>query len=400
MFLHCRRAPRRERLISMCLFVFSFLAVSVFGQTPADQTPPAAGSAVPPDKPWYEDISFNGLVSTSVVANLNTPASRTNQFRVFDADDRTFKLDVFELDIQRAISSRGQVGFRADLTFGSSVSKVTAAAGLFRDDEGQAGDFDIHQAFASYIAPVRRGLRFDAGKFVTHIGYEVIEGYEGFNDNHSRSLLFGYAEPVSHTGLRLSYPISDKVSGQFYLVNGWDNAKDNNRGKSLGAQLAVTPAPRIAVTANYLGGPEQEDNGDNRRHLFDLVAVLKATPAVTLTANCDYGREAQVALAETAGGGTTDVTWQGVAGYVRIALSPRAALIIRGEWFNDPQGARTALVQHLTESTVTPEFRIHPNFILRGDLRRDHSNRKVFEKDDGTFAATQVTLSVNGLLVF
>lgn len=399
MFIPYHRAPRRGLFILAWLFVFC-LAVSVFGQTPPGASPPAAGSAAPPDKPWYQDLSFNGLVSTSFVVNANTPASRTNQLRVFDADDRSFKLDILELVVQRAIASPNQVGFRADLTFGSSVSKVTAAAGLFRDDQGKAGDFDIHQAFGSYIAPVGKGLRFDAGKFVTHVGYEVIEGYDGFNDNHSRSLLFGYAEPFTHTGLRLSYSFSDKVSGQFHLVNGWDNAKDNNRGKSFGAQLAVTPSPRLAITANYLGGPEQTDNDDNLRHIIDLVATVKATPAITLTANYDYGRETQVALADTAGGGVKNVTWQGIAGYIRLAVPPRTAFIVRGEWFDDAQGARTGVVQRLSEFTLTPEFRLHPKFIVRGDLRRDDSNRSVFEKNDGAFTSSQVTVSVNGLFVF
>ena len=70
------------------------------------------------------------------------------------------------------------------------------------------------------------------------------------------------------------------------------------------------------------------------------------------------------------------------------------------EWFDDPQGARTGWVQSLTEVTLTPEFRPHPKFIIRGDLRRDHSTRPVFELSDGTFGASQVTLSVNGLFVF
>ncbi|MGZ8771713.1 MAG: outer membrane beta-barrel protein [Aeromicrobium sp.] len=398
MFIHRRRAPRRERLILTYIFVFSCRAVSAFGQPPADPTPPASSPV--PDKPWYQDLSFNGLLSTSLVVNLNTPTSRTNQFRVFDADDRSFTLDVLELVVQRATSSPGQFGFRADFEVGSSVPKLTAAAGLFRDDQGQAGDFDIQQALVSYIAPLGRGLRFDGGKFVTHMGYEVVEGYDGFNDNHSRSFLFGYAEPVTHTGLRLSYAFSDTVSGQFHLVNGWDNAKDNNRGKSFGGQLAITPTPRIAVTVNYMGGPEQADNSNNLRHLFDLIATVKAAAAVTLAANYDYGREAQVALADTAGGGVRDVTWQGIAGYVRTALSPRMALIIRGECFDDPQGARTAVAQRLTEFTMTAELRVNPKFILRGDLRGDRSNHTVFEKSDGTFTASQVTVSLNGVVGF
>ena len=56
--------------------------------------------------------------------------------------------------------------------------------------------------------------------------------------------------------------------------------------------------------------------------------------------NYDYGRETQVAMAETAGGGVRDASWQGIAGYGRYAFSDRA-LTLRGEWFDDPQGART-----------------------------------------------------------
>jgi hypothetical protein len=283
MSIRRHHAPRRGYLIVPWLFVL-LLAGPLLAQTPPDPTPPPTGSPVPHDKPWYQELSLNGFVSSSVVVNVNAPASRTNQYRVFDVDDRSFTLDVVELVVQRAVSSPERIGFRVDVTFGSSVSKVTAAAGLFRDEEGKAGDFDVHQAYLSYIAPVGKGLRFDAGKFITHIGYEVIDGYDGYNDNHSRSLLFGYAEPVTHTGLRLTYPFSDKVSGQFYLVNGWDNARDNNRGKSFGGQLALSPSPQVSITANYLGGPEQADNDVDLRHLLDVVAIFKPTPVVTLTA--------------------------------------------------------------------------------------------------------------------
>jgi len=54
----------------------------------------------------------------------------------------------------------------------------------------------------SWNAPVGRGLRFDFGEHVTHMGYEVTEGYDGWNDNYSRSFLFGYTIPFTHTGLK------------------------------------------------------------------------------------------------------------------------------------------------------------------------------------------------------
>ncbi len=364
---------------------------------PAGQSPPPAA---PPSAPWYQTISFNGLVSTSYVADLNAPASRTIPFRVFDSDDRSIELDVVEFVVQRPVSKPGDVGFRADLTFGTLEPRVTAALGLFRDASGHAGDFDLRQVFVSYVVPAARGIKIDAGKFVTHVGYEVSDGYDGFNDNHSRGLLFGYAEPFTHTGLRVSYPFSDRVSAQLLVVNGWDNARDNNSGKSIGAQVALTPSPRVSLTANYLGGPEQANNNSNLRHLFDAVAIFKATPALTLTANYDYGREAAVTLPVTAGGGVRDSTWEGLAGYARYALSRRTAITLRGEWFDDPEGARTGYVQTLKEMTLTPEFRPHPMLIVRGDLRCDWSDRAVFELSDGTFGLSQVTASVNALFVF
>lgn len=373
-------------------------------QPVAAQAPPAAAqappAAPPPALPWYQQITFGGMVSTSWEHNFNSPASRTNQFRIFDTDSGSFNLDVADLVVERTISDPGQVGFRVEVLVGGLVPKVTAAAGLFRDAQGKAGDLDVLQAYLGYIAPIGRGLRIDVGKFATHVGYEIVEGRDGYNDNHTHSFLFGYAEPITHTGVRFSYPLSEQVSAKLLVVNGWDDVRDNNSGKSVGAQLALTPSPRLSVYANYIGGPEQPDNNSDLRHAFDLVAIAKAGPSLTLSLNGDYGRESRVPLAATAGGGVRDATWGGVAGYARYAFSERFALVVRGEWFDDPQGARTGYAQTLNEITLTPEYRPHPHLVVRGDLRRDQSNRAVFELSDGAFGTTQVTVSVNALVVF
>src|SRR5215510_5232066 len=142
----------------------------------AQEAPTAAGHAAP----WWEQITLDGFVSTTYSYNFNRPADRINRFRVFDFDDNTFKIDVAELVVQKAVSGVGEAGFRIDLEAGGSIPRVSSATGLFRDSS-EAEDFDLQQAFVSYVAPVGRGLRFDFGKFVTHHGYEVIEGYDGYN---------------------------------------------------------------------------------------------------------------------------------------------------------------------------------------------------------------------------
>ena len=219
-----------------------------FGPSPlcfAQSAPDAKDAPAPP-------IQINAFASAGYTYNFNHPDSGTNAYRVYDADDRTAELSVVELVVQKAAVKAWDFGFRADMVAGRSIPKVEAASGLFRDpDTGKAHDYDLQQAFASLVLPVGSGLKLDAGKFITSLGYEVIESYDGYNDNASRSFLFGYAILFTHTGLRAGYSFSDRLSGQLLLVEGWDNDRDNNSTPSEGAQLAWTPNPSIslAVTA-------------------------------------------------------------------------------------------------------------------------------------------------------
>jgi len=353
----------------------------------------AAVAQQTPDAPWYQQIALNGFLSSTYSFNFNRPASGTNQFRVFDFDDNTFKVDVIELAVQIPVAKAGDAGFRVDAEAGQSIPKVSAAYGLFRDDSGKAQDFDLKQVFASYIAPIGRGLRLDVGKFVTPSGYEVIEGYDGFNDNVTRSFLFGYAIPFTHTGLRATYPFSDQLSAMLMVVNGWDNARDNNRAKSIGAQLTYTPTSTLSLTLNGMTGPEQTGNDTNNRTLLDLVAVWHPIDRVTLGLNVDRGAEAgAVAAGKTA-------TWKGAALYAKAQLSGTFSLALRGERFDDPDGARTGVAQRLSEITLTPEVHAGKHLIVRGDLRIDHSDRSVFEKESGV-TEHQVTVGMNFIYLF
>jgi hypothetical protein len=66
--------------------------------------------------------------------------------------------------------------------------------------------------YLSYIAPLGKGLRFDAGKFATHMGSEVIGGYDGYNDEFSRGFIFGFGVPFTHTGVKATYAFTSKIS--------------------------------------------------------------------------------------------------------------------------------------------------------------------------------------------
>jgi hypothetical protein len=355
----------------------------------------AAPDSAAVERPWYEELTLNGFVTSSYGYNFGRPPSRTNTYRVFDFDDNAFKVDGIELVAQTVARKPREAGFRIDVVMGGSIPRVSAARGLFRDETGFAQDVDLQQAFATYVVPLGSGLQVNAGKFVTHLGAEVIDGYDGWNDNATRSFLFGYAIPFTHTGVRATYAFGPRVSAMAMVVNGWDNATDNNRAKSMGAQLALTPVAPFTLFLNGIVGAERDDSEQAQRWVGDLVAVFKAGPHWTLTVNADLGQEAGlVGPAQS-----NPAQWSGAAAYVRWQAGARSALTVRAETFDDRDGVRTGQEQTLSEITLTPELRVTPRFVLRADLRRDLSNHAVFGSDSGA-RDTRTTLLVNVLAAF
>ena len=357
---------------------------------PADTAASATKAAAALPK-WFDDLAVNAFVSTAYEYNGNRPTSGASSYRVFDFNDNSFNLDVAELVVQIAASKPNDAGFRVDFDAGNSIPQIT------KTQDQTAAEFDLQQAFASYIAPLGSGLRFDVGKFVTHLGYEVIEGYDGYNDNYSRSILFGYAIPFTHTGVKASYAFSSKVAGMVEVVNGWDLLRDNNHSKSVGAQLSLTPIAPLSVLLNWIGGPELANNNHSNRNVFDLVAILKPTNTLTLGLNGDYGKENGTSLVNPG----SDATWKGIAGYATLALTNKFSVALRGETFHDEDGVRlgTGTRATLSEGTFTPAYKFTDHVILRGEVRYDKANQSILNKR-GTLADKQTTLGANVIFVY
>lgn len=364
-----------------------------------------------------DGVELHAFASSSYTFNFNQPTQRppngaTNVNRIFDTDHNSFKFDVGELVILKDTPKPGDVGFRTDLTYGFSVPEVTKSAPGVTDSTGARladEDFDVQQAYVSYNAPIGSGLQLDLGKFITHIGAEVIEGYDGFNSNFSRSFLFGLAIPFTHTGLRAGYTINDMISVMGMVANGGDNTVDSNDGKTLGAQIAITPTDSVSLLLNWAGGQETALS-NNTTHYFDVVLDVALTNSTSAQLNFDYGITANGAAA----GG--DAEWWGVAGIVRHDYNKWFSINLRGEFFNDLDGARSFFAgnivaagttpagqgQELWEITVTPEVRVNQNMVVRMEYRHDESSRTeaFFDSGAGKTQSTQDTIALNALFYF
>jgi hypothetical protein len=336
-----------------------------------------------------QPVTLALFASMTYTENFNHPPDGTNQLRAYDTRAGELSLDVVEAVVQRKVAAAGDVGFRFDAIAGEALPPVTAASGLFRDPvTGEAENFDLLQAYVSYLAPVGRGLRLDLGKFTGLLTYEVIEGPDGWNDAVSHSFIF-YSTPQTHTGLRATLPFSDTVTGVLYLANGSDVVQDNNHAATAGLQLGVAaPGSPLSLTVNYLAGPEQPDDNTDLRQQANVVAKWAVSPKLTLGADLLAGRE------ERSAAGLAAATWNGAAIYLRTDLTPTFALTLRAETFDDRDGNRTGTAQRLREATLVAQLELAKGLYLRAEGRYDRSNVNVFTSDGGP-TDHQPTLAFN-----
>lgn len=334
-------------------------------------------------------LRLSGMVETSANYNFNQPNSRNNYFHEFDARSNNMQLDMLELIIQHQSQGENPVAVRADLVVGETAETI-ASTGSITDD------VDLQQAYISWKPTILdHEIDIWAGKYVTLAGAEVIPDPSGYNWNMSRSFMFFYSIPFTHTGIRSMIPIIDgKLTSYLGVNNGWDVAEDNNEGKTLETALSMTPWDWLSVFSSFYYGNEAATGSiaDNR-NIWSTVATLKSPwdnewlNRLTLMVNYDLGHEEEGSAADL------NANWSGLATYARYMVTDKLALSTRYEYFDDNDGVRTSSANgissvsrpstgvYLQEVTTTLEYPFVDELIGRLEYRHDWTEDKFFEKN-------------------
>ena len=124
-----------------------------------------------------------------------------------------------------------------------------------------------------------------------------------------------------------------------------------------------------------------------------------------------------IVQAEAHHGSQEGTRWTGVVGQTFLRLGRKTGVTVRGDLFDDPDGARTGTAQTMSSLTISPwyfyreaqegvfsnveftSFRL-PAFSLRPAVRFDHSTQPVFEKSDGSLSQSNVTALIELVYVF
>lgn len=338
----------------------AFAALEALAQEPA-----------PSPAPEPTKVDVTGFVDLYYGYNFNKvdPILRT-----FDVQHNAFSLSLAEVDFVKGVTPESRLGFRADFSFGKTAELVAAY-------EPENGGQDIYKYIQQAYGSLLTGkVQWNVGKFVTIHGAEVIESQD--NWNYTRSVLFGYAIPFYHLGVRANIPVNDKFSLAGLVVNGWNNSSKIYGGvPCLALQATLKPSGKFTWLANYMVGKEVPAEDAKDRHLFDTTLTLTATPKLSLMANADYGKEG-------------DVKWWGIAGYAKYQAMPNWALVGRYEYLDDTQGGFMTFGTKAKTVTITSDHLVAGGLKARLEYRTDFADDAIFPKDDGGKKKSETTLTV------
>lgn len=346
---------------------------------------------------FFRDTTVNVLVDGYYGYNFNRPIGHTNVLRAYDVSSNSFSLNQAALIIERPpdVEAGRRFGLRLDLQYGQATETLQGSS--FNELRPQVYR-NLWQAYGTYVAPVGKGLTIDFGKFAGMLGYE--SNYTKDNINYSRSYYFNFL-PFYHSGLRFKYPVNDKVTVMYHLVNGANQTEDFNGFKSQHIAVMLMPTKRFMWQLNYYFGREQREllpdpttSGQTtitprgRLQILDTYFSWNATDKLTLAGEADY----VINRVETFSPPSRVV---GGAAYVRYYFTPKFALAGRAEYLRDNGGLFSGMTQSLKETTVTADYNAAEGFLIRGEWRRDFSNQLFFPtRSTGIFKRDQNTMTV------
>jgi hypothetical protein len=381
-------------------------ATGAVAQTaPAPAAPaPAAPAAEPPpqilgfDFTGYADVGF-----TDFTTGKGTFSNRGHA-RVFDWENGAVSVQNIDLQLQKA--PEAGFGGLIDFSIGKDADTLHSYGTVNKDKGPYGADvaadgtkpaqtyFDPTQLYGTYTKGAFSVL---FGKYATHAGQEVIKSRD--DSNFSRSILFGYAIPFTHTGARASYKASDTLTLMLGANEGWDTITDKNGGSTAEFDWEWSPSKAFSFFGTYLNGQERitsypqtayDASKKGTRSLIDLIFTYNASDALQFVLNYDSGSQDKVDLSGIGKSTSASATWSGAALYANYTVNDDWRVSARGESFSDADGYRTGVIESgktkgptWTEFTATVAYMAIKKTEIRVELRSDAADQKIFSDAKG-----------------
>jgi len=362
-------------------------------------------------------IKLSGYVDAGYSYNFTGAANGTSdvtgRFGSDTAAKGDFNLYAVKIALEKALTSenKAQAGFRTDVMIGEDANYlINRGTPDNLDNSNQDSNaLFLEQAYVSIRAPVGNGWDFKVGKFVSILGYEVIERPANMNVTYG---LLWQQMPLYYTGVLSSYKFDDYLDAKLGVVNG--SQTDNNTTTSGGgdgcAVLAALNVTAPGGNANWSNNFQYSSNNDNNT-VYSPNLSSTSTSVENGSSGTGYsfiynswGNWAPKfandkllfafnALLGTASTNNNDpsqpgTTWFGAGAYAKYQFNDWFSLCSRGEYLggNNAQkltGEGTNTNLSLWEYTLTAGFNVIDNLLIRAEYRLDWGTNSVNNFDTG-----------------
>lgn len=295
-----------------------------------------------------------------------TPADNTfDNYTSFTNSHNSFELGMLSVKVEHSF---GKVAVVGDLGFGKRAQDFS-----YNDNMSMLA---IKQLYLSYSP--WENVKFTAGSWATHIGYELVDAPA--NRNYSMSYMFSYG-PFFHTGLK-----ADVTAGKHGFMLGIVNPSDFktanfSRKYVIGQYSLALAEDRLKL---YLNGLAGKMNSDSRNNQFDLVVTGAVSEKFSL------GYNGTIATSQGKDSISNDWMdsdqWWGSALYFNYDPTVVFGLTLRTEYFSDNNGVTAPFAGttggNVFATTLSGNIRLN-NLVLIPEIRVDNASSDIFIKDSG-----------------
>jgi Putative beta-barrel porin-2, OmpL-like. bbp2 len=326
--------------------VIFLTAIAVSAEQPAAareaQEPQSQDRQAPP--PWQ----YGGFADVGYLLDFNDPANK-----LFRSRGTAWHVDELHLNmiggyVKRKTSEQSRWGTELLLHTGKD-DEIFGFSATAPNIEGAEWLRHIGLANVSYRLPRGKGLTVQGGIFASLIGYDSLYAKDNFNYTRPWGADF---TPYLMLGVNAAYPVTDKLTATFYVVNGYWHLANANSVPSSGVQLAHSATPQITIRETVLWGPHQPNTSlEFWRFLSDTV-IERRTPRVVVALNSHFATE------RVDSRGRPRAWWMAAQVPIRWTVGGPWSVAVRPEIAWDSHGRWTLAEQTVKAITSTVEYRL------------------------------------------
>ncbi len=309
----------------------------------------------------YYRYDFNNQVG-------NNKTSFTNSINSFELGMASIRVD----------HSFGKLAATADLGFGRRAEEFSYNDGTGFGVTGNKYNTlaAIKQAYLSY--QVSSKVKITAGKWATHIGWELVDAYA--NRNYSMSYGFSYG-PFFHTGVKADISLGGKSAFMIGVANPTDFSSNSSGNDIVIAQFSTgSKDDKIKAYLNFQGGT---DASGGKITQGDLVLNF------VLGSKWGLNYDGTLQSYKAAGAGASAHNWSSNALYLNFDPTSKFGLTLREEYFSDKDGVKlytattpSVLAESVMATTLSANVKLG-NLTLIPEFRFDNAKNEYYTDKDG-----------------